>query len=151
MKNKQCATCKIQKDISLFTRNRSKKDGLNHSCSECHKKYTQRHYQKNKQKYLEKARKNDAQYREKIDKFIQSLKNKPCLDCGKTFPSVAMDFDHIKGKKINNISTMRAKGWSLKKIREEIEKCELVCSNCHRIRTHQRKPTPKYKEGKHYE
>lgn len=53
-----------------------------------------------------------------------------CMDCGGVFPSEVYDFDHIKGTKINRVSTISPK------IRElEIAKCDLVCANCHRIRT----------------
>jgi hypothetical protein len=57
------------------------------------------------------------------------------MDCGLAFPPCAMDFDHRdpSTKEFNVGSMMR---WSKKKIQEEIDKCDLVCSNCHRVRTH---------------
>jgi hypothetical protein len=47
-----------------------------------------------------------------------------------------MDFDHVRGVKVTHISQL-VQG-NLQKIKDELEKCELVCSNCHRERTHQR-------------
>jgi hypothetical protein len=69
--------------------------------------------------------------------YIDSFKNKPCMDCGKEFPNYCMDFDHVRGKKNDNLSTMKSNR-TFKRILEEINKCELVCANCHRIRTHNR-------------
>ena len=67
--------------------------------------------------------------------YINSLKKEPCMDCGRAFPTACMDFDHRDpSKKILPVSRMV--GYSLAKIRQEIKKCDLVCSNCHRMRTH---------------
>lgn len=50
-----------------------------------------------------------------------------------------MDFDHRPGKdKVQKVSTMFAAGWNLDVILAEISKCDLVCANCHRIRTRDR-------------
>ncbi len=71
-----------------------------------------------------------------ITAHVTTLKRRPCMDCGGTFPPVCMDFDHLPGnKKSGNVSTMARLGWSTEKILAEIAKCDLVCSNCHRIRT----------------
>lgn len=69
--------------------------------------------------------------------MITELKSKPCTDCGFSYPEYVMDFDHVLGEKVANISKLRgSKKWRL--LVEELSKCELVCSNCHRERTHQR-------------
>jgi hypothetical protein len=60
------------------------------------------------------------------------------MDCGQTFPPYVMDFDHVRGEKKYNVGLMASSGYSLKMIAAEIQKCDLVCANCHRIRTHQR-------------
>ncbi len=65
--------------------------------------------------------------------WIDGLKAGPCMDCGKKFPSVAMDFDHVHGTKVARISSMWS--WSKDRVLGELEKCELVCANCHRGRT----------------
>jgi hypothetical protein len=61
----------------------------------------------------------------------------PCKDCGSHFPAVCMDFDHM-GNKLKAVSSMIRSNASREKIFEEIAKCEVVCSNCHRIRTQNR-------------
>lgn len=67
--------------------------------------------------------------------WIDSLKtDKPCKDCGNVFPPICMDFDHVKSGKLFNISAAGFKGLGKERILEEISKCELVCSNCHRLR-----------------
>lgn len=58
----------------------------------------------------------------------------PCKDCDRFYPYYVMDFDHVRGKKLHIISSMWGSR-SLRAIQLEIAKCDLVCSNCHRIRT----------------
>ena len=68
--------------------------------------------------------------------FVDLLKFDPCIDCGNSFLPCAMDFDHVKGK-TDNIGRMMCR--SFKNIVKELKKCELVCANCHRIRTWKRR------------
>ena len=71
--------------------------------------------------------------------YIRQLKsNSPCIDCKVSYPYYVMDFDHVRGVKHKNVSELIST-LSKKKIDLEIAKCEIVCSNCHRIRTHMRK------------
>jgi hypothetical protein len=67
---------------------------------------------------------------------IHALKAAPCTDCCLPFPPVAMDFDHVRGEKLQPISEMCGASWD--RVLEELAKTELVCANCHRIRTNQR-------------
>lgn len=57
-------------------------------------------------------------------------KEHPCIDCGETDP-VVLQFDHLKEKSIN-VSKIKM---SLDSLKKEIEKCEVVCANCHARRT----------------
>jgi len=66
--------------------------------------------------------------------WLNSLKNQPCKDCGRTFPHVAMDFDHVQGEKVAGIAQMWS--WGRERVVAEIAKCDLVCANCHRVRTY---------------
>jgi formate-dependent nitrite reductase cytochrome c552 subunit len=66
--------------------------------------------------------------------YVRNLKTNPCADCHKIYPPCVMDFDHVRGKKKFNIARGLNKV-SKDKLEAEILKCDLVCSNCHRIRT----------------
>ncbi len=69
---------------------------------------------------------------------IAELKANPCLDCGGTFPPECMDFDHRPGEvKLFGVSHGKAYAWE--RVEAEIAKCDLVCANCHRIRTRARR------------
>ena len=63
---------------------------------------------------------------------------KPCVDCGAVYPHYVMDLDHRDPEtKVDHLSNMvRRKG--LGAVKAEVEKCDLVCANCHRIRTFER-------------
>ena len=75
--------------------------------------------------------------RKEFRALVDSSKDIPCADCGNKFPSVCMDFDHRDGKdKLINVSAMC--GFPDDKIILEINKCDVVCANCHRLRTHKR-------------
>ena len=66
---------------------------------------------------------------------LQSVKNKPCQDCNQRFPHYVMDFDHVRGLKKYNVASLASSTKSWETVQAEIDKCDLVCSNCHRIRT----------------
>lgn len=71
----------------------------------------------------------------KIKEFLAEYKlKKGCKDCGYNQHHSALEFDHIEGEKSLNISFAKSISQALK----EIEKCEVVCSNCHRVRTYNR-------------
>lgn len=60
-----------------------------------------------------------------------------CVDCGYNEHPEALEFDHVRGEKLFNVASGIRKAWS--KVLEEIAKCEVVCANCHRIRTANRR------------
>ncbi len=69
--------------------------------------------------------------------YINKVKNVSCMDCGIKYPPYVMDFDHRdKKSKDIDVGRMINGGWSKEKVDKEIEKCDIVCSNCHRIRTY---------------
>lgn len=93
-----------------------------------------RHYENNKQSYLDR----NKRYRKSIQSFIKQVKeSSPCLDCGVKYPYYVMDFDHLENKEFD-VNFLSATG-RIGALKKEIEKCELVCSNCHRKRTYERK------------
>jgi hypothetical protein len=77
-------------------------------------------------------------YRARRREIVQKLKDVPCMDCGGKFEPCQMDFDH-KGSKCFDVSIAVADGTSMEAILREIEKCDVVCSNCHRLRTRRRR------------
>ena len=80
-----------------------------------------------------------AKRKAELYKYLRTLKeNSPCVDCKIQYPYYVMDFDHVRGKKHKNVMEL-VPTLSKKIIDEEIAKCEIVCSNCHRERTHFRK------------
>jgi len=74
-----------------------------------------------------------------LAQYLKDIKEKnPCMDCKISYPYYMMDFDHVRGRKQANVAEL-INTLSKKRIDEEIAKCEVVCSNCHRARTHMRK------------
>jgi len=76
------------------------------------------------------------------DTVVQLKASSCCSDCKGFYPACVMDFDHVRGKKMANIAQMVTSGYSLKTLMAEIAKCELVCANCHRVRTYERQHSP---------
>jgi hypothetical protein len=125
---KKCSKCAMTLDLSNFHYNKGKPRSR---CKMCMREDLREHYQRNKLDYA--VRSKEVRYR--LRQFIKTLKETtPCADCGVFYPSYVMDFDH-KFDKRALVSEMVSMG-SMKKLKEEIAKCDIVCSNCHRIRTH---------------
>lgn len=79
--------------------------------------------------------------------YLKKIKDVPCKDCGQKYPSYVMDFDHVRGKKRHCVGSLV--GQTIKRIAEEIALCDVVCANCHRVRTFMRgvKPRPRTSIG----
>lgn len=91
-------------------------------------------YLRNKDKIYGRYRDTRVLWARKVD----LLKSKPCMDCGGEFQPCVMDFDHREpADKIANVSRLVRDG-KFKQILDEIAKCDVVCANCHRIRTWRR-------------
>lgn len=129
---KKCYRCKELKNISDFHKNKSHKDGLSSICKICQHKYVNQHYQNNKQYYLNKSK----NYIDELKKWFQNYKRTLfCIKCGFSgleHPTV-LDFHHISDNKEHNISQMIVSGKKKETIIMEIEKCDILCANCHRI------------------
>jgi len=83
----------------------------------------------------------ESRAKQRRREWINSLKTKPCVDCGVQYPPYVMDFDHLPNQ-IKEFGISDALGYkkvSRVRVLAEIAKCELVCSNCHRIRSFKRK------------
>lgn len=129
--SKICSKCKEMKSKSEFTKNSSKSDGLHSSCRPCKRKAQNQWYKSHAKEQYTRIKEKRIETRE----WIRKQKNSPCVDCGNSYPYYVMDFDHLGDKKF---SIGAAFSKSLENIKLEIGKCELVCANCHRIRTHTR-------------
>ena len=134
---KICSKCGQQKSVEEFAFRNKAKNIRRAECKACVRSGDKVRYQDPKRKA--EIRENAARRRQELtDKVWAYKQGKKCADCPQTDPRT-FEFDHLPGfKKTANISKMVTDliGWS--KILEEIQKCEIVCASCHRIRTHER-------------
>lgn len=131
---KTCSKCQSAKPVTEFNFRR-RSEGTRHSyCRDCGKKLTHSHYKRNKRSYLDRNTQTYERHRE----LVRQAKSRPCADCKVQYPYYVMDFDHRDGaaKKFALNSVQRK---TKQAILREMEKCDVVCSNCHRERTHRRR------------
>jgi ribosomal protein L35 len=96
---------------------------------------SKRHYYRNKEQYLARNRKKRATLSDFLHKYKEF---KGCGDCGAKFPYYVLDFDHRDPtQKVFEPARLARQG-SWDKMLEEIAKCDVVCANCHRVRTHEK-------------
>lgn len=135
--NYTCTKCLVEKPETEFA---SRGGGKKHQqCKQCKRLAIKQHYEANKDQYVQRAKKHNRILKKRMRAICDEAKSKPCVDCGQTYPPYVMDFDHLPGcEKITDVATL-ALQFNKAKLLLEIEKCEAVCSNCHRERTHQRR------------
>lgn len=72
----------------------------------------------------------------KTREFLRKIKeNTPCVDCKKNYPYYVMHFDHLRDKEFH----LGGANKGLPRLLKEMQKCEVVCANCHAERTHKRR------------
>lgn len=121
---KMCNICKTEKELDEFHKKGKGHQGM---CKECRKNYIREHYLKNKEKYLEKAKISNKKLR---DWYVDLKSKLSCESCGESHIS-CLDFHH-KNPKEKEIALGSAMSYSKEKVNKELEKCIVLCSNCHR-------------------
>jgi len=85
--------------------------------------------------YREKLKSQGNKRYQRVQKFLREYKiSQGCVDCGYKGHHAALEFDHIYGEKELNVCFSK----SISQAKKEIEKCEVACANCHKIRTFKR-------------
>lgn len=141
---RRCRRCRIEQALHNFDLDSGRFVAV---CTRCHnglKPALARAPKRPKTKDEIKAQRNvrRAEAREFVARVKAALKHR-CTDCLGVFPPRCLDFDH-RGEEPKKaaVSELAGRGLSIAIIDEEISKCDLVCSNCHRIRTFDRKANP---------
>ena len=115
---KICSTCQIEKPLSEYYKKSDRKNGAS-QCKSCFNKYCV-----------------ERSIKKKIDAIIH--KGSSCLDCGVSYPQspyVIFDFHH-RDPSEKEFSWTKMRLVSSERLQKELDKCDLLCSNCHRIRHH---------------
>lgn len=94
-----------------------------------------------KEKYHQRSQKRRTEMRAVLARIKQES---GCVDCKVQYPYYMLEFDHIEDNKESGIAEMVAFA-SINDILDEVSKCEVVCANCHKIRTHSRKNNKTYR------
>src|SRR5262245_16742951 len=146
-----------------FYKRNTTSDGLQPWCKDCLRENKRKNYKPaieqspkkreqikaNQRKYYE-SNKDEIRLRQTKWKrliseqapWYEEIKSGPCFDCGKPFPICVMQFDHRDADRKSfdiGFAILRPNQFSKTQILEEISKCDLVCSNCHLVRTYLRK------------
>ncbi len=87
---------------------------------------------RNREISLRKGRERSAASYQRFRSILRDAKNKPCTDCRKSYPPIVMDLHHCRGVKKYNVAEMVHK--PIEVLLDEIEKCDVLCANCHRMR-----------------
>ena len=159
MGTKLCSKCGEFKDLSAFNKRTSSKDGYNWHCRDCvtAKRRETREGYDSAGEYAKAHREEQAKWKAarvaELKVWLNDLRETtPCADCNHYFPAVCMDFDHVRGKKKMDVMKMAGQGYARAMVEDEVSKCELVCANCHRLRTHASdRERPWYNERRKYD
>ena len=112
---KECTICKITKNLTdFYSSKRNNKIQYYSECKKCSNKRTVQ------------------QLRDKKKKAVEYLGGK-CLDCGLVDLPIVYDFHH-RNPKEKDFQISRFRNFTWNKIKTELDKCDLLCSNCHRKR-----------------
>lgn len=137
---KECNRCKSLKDLSDFVVAKDSKNGYKGYCKQCQNDRQRSLYKASPDKRKKQVYRAVKARKKRLCEEVDKIKSIPCTDCKQIYPPYVMDFDHRDSKqKIGGLSKMARQGISKEKILLEITKCDVVCSNCHRIRTHNRR------------
>lgn len=128
---KICSKCgKLKEDSEFFWKNKEK--GILHSyCKECKRELDRMSYSSNSHNRRERIRERQKRVQIELKEYVTELKKTLCCTiCGES-RWYTLDFHHL-GDKEYTIAALIKQGCSIETLKDEISKCQVVCSNCHR-------------------
>ena len=127
MKTQKCSSCKQEHPATLEYFGKHKVRGLDTYCNDCRHKKTREYYYNNTKKMKSQSVEWKRIQRERINELKNSLS---CLKCRENRNHL-LDFHHVDpNQKDFQISQGERYGWE--RVKQEIDKCIVLCSNCHR-------------------
>jgi len=105
-------------------------------CKPCRKEYDRAYHARNAERRRLQVK--EARFRlVRLNRHLKALT--ACADCGGHFHPAAMEWDHLPGsEKLDDVSSL-ARAGKTKQFHSELSKCELVCANCHAVRSYERR------------
>jgi hypothetical protein len=136
MGTKICKTCQVEKPLEEFSFSNKEKTKYRPHCKICYSQYQHGQYLKDPEKYIRRATIRNNEIRPRNIKYVfDYLQEHPCIDCGEKHP-IKLEFDHRDGKeKKAGIAELLQGTPPISEIQEEIDKCDVRCSNCHKVKT----------------
>jgi hypothetical protein len=130
---RRCSLCGVEKPLSEFHR---RGDGHQWWCKVCRKSWDSAYHARTRVIRIAQTR----EQKRRLAAWHWELKSSaPCIDCGGWYHPAAMGFDHLPGtEKLDEVSDLVGSGRA-RRAREEVLKCDLVCANCHAVRTYMRR------------
>ena len=130
-----CARCHVAKPLADFPIKNAARGTFRSYCQPCCREYGKEHYRNNKPAYLRRSKARAAIDRPRNRAYVaQYLSTHPCIDCAEADP-IVLEFDHRDpANKVTEVGRLIHSS-TPPKLRREIEKCDVRCGNCHRIRT----------------
>jgi hypothetical protein len=130
---RRCGRCGETKPVESFNWRRKERGQRDNMCRPCWAAYKHEHYSANKLRYITQAAASKQRLRvQRTAWLLDYFASHPCCDCGESDP-VVLDFDHRRDKTFEIAESLTYRKWEV--ILAEIEKCDVVCANCHRRRT----------------
>lgn len=137
---KRCGTCGAWKPLSGFNKRKRSPDGLQTICRDCSNARSRRYYAENQAVHCKAVTARNRKWKAELRALVLAyLAVHPCVDCGCTDVRV-LEFDHQREKDRDICRMIRAAN-SWDRVRREIDKCEVRCANCHRIRSYEVRPS----------
>ncbi len=130
---RRCSKCRLRKPLSAY--NRSGEDRQWY-CRDCFRSY----FEARGDLHREQVERSVAKRRIAARSLLKLRLQAGCADCGADDPLV-LEFDHLGDEKTGDVSQMAWAGKGAERILAELEKCEVVCVNCHKRRTYSRMPS----------
>ena len=116
--------------LAAFNLSSRSLDGKQAYCRECQKA----HYRDNSVRHRANVRRTSAARTVRLRTIVFEAMAKGCVDCG-YLDIRALDFDHVRDEKVDDVGSMIRRGRSIAVVQAEIAKCEVRCRNCHAIAT----------------
>lgn len=144
METKTCHKCEQDKPVSEFYRHHRR--GYQSMCKACKAAYNREHYRNNIEAYKQRAKEQNKRHRPSVAaQIVDYLELHPCVECGND-DVLVLEFHHLdpaeKDFTIGNAVAKRRLSW--KRVQREIEKCQVLCANCHKRKTAKAQNTQRY-------